>query len=141
MSTGEKKKEKNTRKSVAQKRGDAKGHQVVINVLEKVTLGVPDVKSSRSSKRTRSGLGGNSTNRMKNTIMDAGNLDHSSQNEPALGQARTGTLHQQQRAGLRPCLRLGYKMTLTAIFLQFFFAYTVTITNHFGPNYVLRYVL
>ncbi len=31
------------------------------------------------------------------------NLDHSSQNEPALGQARTSTLHQQQRAGLRPC--------------------------------------
>ncbi len=27
-------------------------------------------------------------------------------------------------------------MTLTAIFLQFFFAYTVTITDHFGPNYV-----
>ncbi len=32
--------------------------------------------------------------------------------------------------------RLGYKMTLTAIFLQFFFAYTVTIMLHFGPNYV-----
>ncbi len=28
-------------------------------------------------------------------------------------------------------------MTLTVIFLQFFFAYTVTITDHFGPNYVL----
>ncbi len=32
--------------------------------------------------------------------------------------------------------RLGYKMTLTAIFLQCFFAYTVTIADHFGPNYV-----
>ncbi len=32
--------------------------------------------------------------------------------------------------------RLGYKMTLTALFLQFFFAYTVTITDDFGPNYV-----
>ncbi len=32
--------------------------------------------------------------------------------------------------------RSGYKMTLTAIFLQFFFLYMVTITDHFGPNYV-----
>ncbi len=31
-------------------------------------------------------------------------------------------------------------MTLTAIFLQFFFAYTVTITDHFGPNYVQQYI-
>ncbi len=34
--------------------------------------------------------------------------------------------------------RLGYKLTSTAIFFQFFFAYTVTITDHFGPNYVRR---
>ncbi len=30
-------------------------------------------------------------------------------------------------------------MTLTVIFLQFFFAYTVTITDPFGPNHVLVY--
>ncbi len=27
-------------------------------------------------------------------------------------------------------------MTLTAIFLQFFFTYMVTVADHFGPNYV-----
>ncbi len=32
-------------------------------------------------------------------------LDHSSQNEPALGQAKNGTLHPQQRAGSRTCSR------------------------------------
>ncbi len=47
-STGKKKKEKNTHKSLAQKKGDTKGRQAVIKVLEKRTLGVPDMKSSRS---------------------------------------------------------------------------------------------
>ncbi len=61
-SNGEKKKrEKNTHESVAQEKGDAKGRPAVINALKKRTQGVPDVKSSRSSKRTRSGCGGNST--------------------------------------------------------------------------------
>ncbi len=32
--------------------------------------------------------------------------------------------------------RLGYRMTLTATFLEFLFAYLVTITDYFGPNYV-----
>ncbi len=37
--------------------------------------------------------------------------------------------------------RLGYKMTLTVIFLLFFFTYTVPFTDHFEPNYVVSTLL